>query len=102
MNPTHTLVGIGLALLTFVSNLRVDAAGYAAILKEREAVLSKIVAEAERSYSSGTADNESVSSAKFALYLFRRDAASTSSEKARYQKEIIVLQEERLESLKAH
>ena len=54
------MLGIGLALLTFVSNLRADTAGYAALLKERDAVLSKIVAEVENQYSSGVGTDEAV------------------------------------------
>src|SRR4051812_23847215 len=101
MTPKYTLLGIGLALLTMISSLRADTAGYAAILKERDAVLSKIVTETENRLSSGAGDDEAVTFSKLALYTFRRDAASTSSQKIQIQKDIVLLQEMRLGKLKA-
>jgi hypothetical protein len=90
-----------MALLMITVSLRADASAYAEIVKERDSVLSKIVAEVDARYYVGTADDDAVFSAKLALLSFRRDVAPTSSEKLKQQEQIIALQEKRLSALNA-
>lgn len=101
MNPKNTLLVVGIALVLTSSSLRAVASTYAEIVKERDSVLSKIVAEVEARYHVGTADDDAVSSAKLALLSFRRDVAPTSSEKLKQQEQIVALQEKRLSALNA-
>lgn len=82
-------------------SLRAEASACAAIVKERDTVLMKIVADVESRHSIGTADDEAVWAAKLSLLSFRRDTASTASEKLKQQELIVALQEKRLSTLKA-
>jgi hypothetical protein len=101
MNAKTTLLGIGIALSVLTPALRADTSAHAAIVKKREAVLSKIVADVESRHASGTADDNAVWTARLALYSFRRDAAQTTNEKLRHQEQIVALREEALGALKA-
>jgi hypothetical protein len=98
MKSIRSLFGIGIVLLMITPVLRADASAYAAIVKERDTVLSKIVAIVESQNSFGTADDEAVWSAKFSLLSFRRDTALTVGEKLKQQELIVALQEKRLNS----
>jgi len=101
MNSKNTLLGLGVALLMVVPALHADTSAHAAIVKERDTVLARIVADIESRYSVGTADEEAVSAAKLSLLAFRRDAASAASEKLKQQELVVALQEKRLSTLKA-
>ena len=78
-----------------------DATSYAQILKERDSVLSQILADRESRRSSGTADEDAISAAQLALYSFRRDTAATTAEKIKNQELIIRVHEKKLEFVKA-
>jgi len=101
MNPKNTLLCFGISLLTIAPVLRAETSAYAAIVKERDTVLVKIVADVENRHSLGTADDEAVWAAKLSLLSFRRDTASTASEKLRQQDLVVALQEKRLSTLQA-
>lgn len=101
MNPKNTLLGLGVTLLMAMPVLRAETSAYAAIVKERDTVLAKIVADVENRHSIGTADDEAVWAAKLSLLSFRRDAASTVGERLKQQELIVALQEKRLSTLKA-
>lgn len=101
MNPKNTLLGMGIALLMITPGLRADTSAYAAIVKERDTVLSKIVAGVESRHLSGMVDDDAVWAAKLALLSFRRDASATASGKLEQQEQIVALEEKKLSTLKA-
>jgi hypothetical protein len=80
---------------------RADKSSYAQVIKERDAVLSQIVAAREASRSAGIADEEAIRSAQLTLYSFRRDVASTPTEKIKNQELIVKLCEKKLAEMKA-
>lgn len=92
-NDVRTLV-IMLSSLVFVTLVRADETSYEQILKERDAVLSKILALQESRLSSGLADFEKISAARIALWNFRRDNAGTKEEKIKLQ-ELLVQEHDR-------
>lgn len=73
---------------------RADETAHSQIIKERDAGLSRILSHRESQLKTGTGDPEAVTAAKVALWVFRRDTASTSQEKIR-QQELIVGERER-------
>lgn len=64
-------------------------------------MLSKIVAAVESRHSTGTADDETLWTAKLSLLSFRRDVATTANEKLKQQEQIVALQEKRLTAIKS-
>jgi hypothetical protein len=74
---------------------RADATAYAQIIKERNAVLSKILAEQESRYAMGLVDNDAIARAQLALYSFRRDVAPTNAEKIKNQELVVQVHEKR-------
>jgi len=100
MNLKKSLFSFGIALLMFTPSLRAETPARAAIVKERDTVLSKIVADVESRYSAGTTDDEAVWTAKLSLLSFRRDVATTAGEKLKQQEQIVALQEKRLNAIK--
>lgn len=76
-----------------------DPAPEMAIVKERDAVLAKIVAEIEGRHALGTVDAEAVWAAKLSLLSFRRDTAATTEEKLKQQALIVELQAKRLSTV---
>ena len=96
-NPAR-LLGLLAASLLFVVFARADdaAAPYAQILKKRDAALSQILAFRESRYATGAYGEESVLSARLALWSFRRDIATSSAEKIRQQELIVSVWEKRL------
>jgi hypothetical protein len=97
--PKFLLIGVGSALLNFAPSLWAETPAHAAIVKERETVLSQIVARVDSQRTVGLADNEALLSAKLALLAFRRDTAGTPAEKLRQQEQIVALHEEKLSFL---
>jgi hypothetical protein len=94
--PVRSIVIIAAFLLAALSS-RADATSYAQILKERDDVLSRILADRESHYSVGAVNEEAVSAAQLALYVFRRDTAA----KIKNQELIIQLYEKKLAEAKA-
>lgn len=76
---------------------RGDATAYAQIIKERESVLSQILADRESKRASGVVDDEAVEAAQLALYSFRRDVATSVGDKIRNQELIISIFETKLD-----
>src|SRR4051812_38001391 len=91
------------AVMLLLSSVSLPAADadYASILKERDAVLTRIVSDLEARYRTGGGSEQAVLTAQLALYSFRRDTAQTTNQKIEQQEEIIGLQESRLARLKA-
>ena len=87
-NDVRTLV-IMLSSLVFVTLVRADETSYEQILKERDAVLSKMLALQESRLSSGLADPEKISAARIALWNFRRDTAVTKEDKIKLQELLV-------------
>ena len=71
------------------------------IVKQREEVLSQILKELEGRRASGHAVEEDIFTAQTALYSFRRDTATDSSEKLKHQQMIVAIHERRLAVLKS-
>ena len=71
------------------------------IIKERDAVLSEIVAYQESRFATGLADDEAVISAQNTLRTFRRDTAPTVSEKLKLQELIVQAHEKKLATVKS-
>jgi hypothetical protein len=78
---------------------RADEAARARILKQREAVLAEILTGREQRFTLGAGDEESVRSARLALWSFRRDTAPSVAERIRQQKLIVGLWEKKLSAL---
>lgn len=89
------------AFLFSVVGSRADASTYAQILKDRDVVLSKILASREAGLATGINNEEAVSDAQLALYSFRRDVSSDSAERLKNQELIIKTWEKKLAALKA-
>ena len=85
----------------FASLVRADEASYAKVLKERETVLSQILAAREVHFTTGGLDEEAVSSARLALWSFRRDTAPSTAEKIKEQELIVAVYEKKLATLKS-
>jgi len=102
MNTPRTLLLVWfVASSLFASLARADEASYAKILKERDAVLSQIVAQRESLFAIGTTDGEALQAARLALWSFRRDTATTKEGKIAHQESIVGLYEKNLADLKA-
>jgi hypothetical protein len=80
---------------------RADRSSYAQVIKERDAVLSQILAVREAARPAGIADEEAITAAQLALYSFRRDVASTTAEKIKNQELIVKIRERKLAEMKA-
>ena len=91
----------GAVLFIAIAVLHADPAGVSSIVKERDAVLSKIVADLEERHRVGGLDEEAVFVARLKLHSFRRDAAETAGDKIQQQECIVALYEKRLSGIKA-
>jgi len=101
MKTTYIRIVTLVALATMLTaSVYADAAAYAKIIKERDAVLSQILSEQERMRNTGTANEEAIFSAQIALYSFRRDTASTVSERIKNQELIVAAHDKRLAEIK--
>ncbi len=80
---------------------RADSASYAKVIRERDAVLSQILAERESGRPTGLADEDAITSDRIALYAFRRDVATSVAEKLKNQELIVDAREKQLASIKA-
>lgn len=89
------------ALLVLSQSMRADEAAYAQILKQREIVLSEILASRENRRVTGMADEDAILSAKIALWAFRRDVAASLTVKVQQQEAIAGLEEKRLASVES-
>jgi len=98
--PARFIVIVAAFMLAAMSS-RADAISYAQILKERDSVLSQILAQRESRRSAGLADEDAIAAAKLALYSFRRDVAATTAERVKNQELIIRVHERKLEYVKA-
>jgi len=96
--PLLTLLAVS---SLFASLVRADEASYAKVLKERETVLSQILAAREVHFTTGGLDEEAVSSARLALWSFRRDTAPSTAEKIKEQELIVAVYEKKLATLKS-
>jgi hypothetical protein len=85
-----------LLLLACLTLVRADDGTRDGIVKERDAVLSEILAGREQRFAVGGGDDESVRAARLALLSFRRDVASTAGEKIRQQELIVEMWRKRL------
>lgn len=86
--------------LVFVAFVRADETAYRQILKERDAVLSKIIEVQEGRQSTGLADFEMASAARIALWNFRRDTAGTKEERIKLQELLVQEYEKNLSEVK--
>ena len=97
-------VRLALAVAAFLSaalSSHADATSYAQVIKERDSVLSQILADRESRRASGTADEDAIAAAQLALYSFRRDVATAAGEKIENQELIVRIHEKKLEVVKA-
>jgi len=101
MNLKKSLLAVGVALLMITPSLRAETQAHAAIVKERDAVLAKIVAAVESRHSTGLENDETLWTAKLSLLSFRRDVATTANEKLKQQEQIVALLENRLNAIKS-
>ncbi len=102
MNTPRTLLLALFAVSSlFASLARADEAAYAKILKERDSVLSQIVAQREGQFAVGTTDDEALLAARLALCAFRRDTAPSKAEKIKQQELIVAVWQKKLASLKS-
>lgn len=97
----RSLVAVA-ALLFSASSGFGDQASYAAVVKERDGVLSEILALREGRRSSGTADENAIAAAQWALYSFRRDTATTTAAKITNQELILQIMARKVETVRAH
>lgn len=98
----HTkILALLAAALLFASLSRADETAHAKILKERDAVLSQILAEREGRVSSGLVDEDAVLSARLALLTFRRDTAQSKADKIKQQELIVAIYPKKIATLKA-
>jgi hypothetical protein len=93
------LLTLSAATSLFASLAVADETAYAKILKERDAVLSKILSDREARLATGGISEEAVPEARLALYVFRRDTAPTKAEKLKQQDLIVAVYEKKLAML---
>src|SRR5687768_9589329 len=88
----------GFIALCLVSSCLASAEtpAYAAILKERDAVLSKIVAAQEARSAAGHTNQDAVFTSRIALHTFRRDIANSPQAKIAHQQLIVAEQQRKL------
>jgi hypothetical protein len=99
-SPRHLIASVAIfAACTFSS--RADSSSYQQVIQKRDAVLSQILAAHESRLHTGVGEDEAVSSAQIALYSFRRDTASSQSEKIKQQGLIVNVLEKQLSVLRA-
>jgi len=96
-NPVH-LVIVAAAFSWSLLSAGADEASYTSILKERETVLSQILAYHEGKRPAGLADEEAIATAQTSLYSFRRDIATTTAEKIKNQDLIVQILARKLEA----
>ena len=99
--PVRLLAFIALVCLPG-SLVRGDAAAHDRLVKERDTVLSQILAQEESMQGVGARDADALFAAKLALCSFRRDVATSKEEKLKNQQTIIGLYERKLELAKSH
>lgn len=100
-SPIRSLVAVAALLLSASSGFG-DQASYAAVVNERDGVLSEILALREGRRSSGTADETAIAAAQLALYSFRRDTATTTAAKITNQELILQIMAKKVETVRAH
>lgn len=88
-------------LLSSVWSSHADEASYAKIVKERDRVLSQILAHRESKRSVGLGDEEAIAKAQLALFSFRRAVAPTISGKIKIQESIVAVFEKKLKHVNA-
>ncbi|PTY04289.1 hypothetical protein DB347_20565 [Opitutaceae bacterium EW11] len=86
--------------LLFATLGRGENPRYAQIVRDRDAVLSEILAAREARYRVGGCDEQAVLSSRLALLTFRRDAAKNREEKLKQQGLIVEMYEKRVADLK--
>jgi len=102
MKTHHVFLFASLALsLCAPLSVRADESSYAAIVKERDSVLSQILAGRLSRRAVGLADEAAITAARIALYSFRRDVATATEEKIKKQTLIIEIFEGKLEDVKS-
>jgi len=99
-NPIRVLSLLA-KILAFAAAAQAADLTYAQILKQRDAVLSEILAVRESHYATGAGDADAVWSARLALLTFRRDTAPSAAEKIRQQEMIMGGWEKRLADVEA-
>ena len=99
-SPLHSLLVATVVVLSAVAG-RADPTAHAQILKQRDAVLSQILAGQESRRAVGIADEDAILAAQVALYSFRRDAAPTPAGKIQNQELIVAVFEKQLAVVEA-
>jgi hypothetical protein len=101
MNTLRTQILALFAVSSLIASVgRADETAYAKILKDRDAVLSQILTEREARAATGIGDEETVVSARLALYSFRRNTALSKVEKIKQQELIVAVWQKKLATLK--
>jgi outer membrane protein TolC len=90
-------VGCALCAATLVE---ANSSERAQVLSERDATLARIVMVLEERQRVGLADEAVLLEARLALATFRRDMATTATQKIAEQKAIVALRAERVEAVK--
>jgi hypothetical protein len=98
--PIRFTIAVAAFMLAALSS-SADATSYAQVIRERDSVLSQILADRESRRASGTADEDAIAAAQLALYSFRRDVATATGEKIKNQELIVRLHEKKQEIVKA-
>jgi hypothetical protein len=100
MTPSHRrLIGLLAISLSIAALAPADEVSYAKVLKERDAVLSQLVANRESA--ARVAGDENLVAARLALWSFRRDTASSKVEKIKQQELIVGVFQKRLDFQKS-
>lgn len=89
------------ATLLLATSVRGDEASYSAIVKERDHVLSQILAAQESSRSTGLADDDAIAAAQLTLYSFRRDVANDPAQKIKQQELVVGVHEKKFKYAEA-
>ena len=85
----------------FTFSARAEANALTQIVKERDAVLSEIVASYEAQFTAGMSDGEDLTSAQMALCAFRRDTALTVPDKIKQQELIVQVYDKKIATVKS-
>lgn len=102
MNTPRLRLFVCFAVAPFLAALaRADEASYASLLKERDAVLTQILAYRERAVATGIVKEQDVISARVALWSFRRDTATSTAEKIKQQELIVGVWQKKLDGQKS-
>lgn len=99
MNSRYTLVGLIVICSLALCGARADDATHSKIVKQRDAILSQILAGREARAATGGVDDSEIFSARLALVTFRRDTAQTKAEKIKQQELIVELHGKKVAAL---